>query len=212
MLDDLKKLATDGFTVTVDGIDHTIRAALATLSGDNLSAHMIGGFTMSFNSGRVCRYCMATHGDIKHLFTEDNFVLRTSEVHRCHLARIQQVPDDKATYGVYSPSPFDELHYFDVTTALPPDVMHDLLEGVIPLVIKLVISKAHTEKHITSQEINEELQKIHIGQKDKENKPAQLSERLQNVGITRSASQKWCLFRLLPFLMAHRMPLKMVRL
>lgn len=75
------------------------------------------------------------------------------------------------------------MHYFDVTGALPPDIMHDLLEGVIPLVMKLVIGKAYTEKHITIQEINEELQKIHIGQNDKENKPVQLSERLHKVGI-----------------------------
>ncbi|CAI5657830.1 unnamed protein product [Oreochromis niloticus] len=36
--------------------------------------------------------------------------------------------------------------------------------------------------------------------------PVQLSERLQSVGIVGSASQKWCLFRLLPFLMADRVP------
>ncbi len=206
LLNDLKKLATDGFTVTVDETEHTFRAALATLSGDNLSAHMIGGFTMSFNSGRICRYCMASYGDIKHIFEEDRFVLRTSEVHQCHLARIQQIPDDKVTYGVNGPLPFEELQYFDVTTALPPDIMHDLLEGVIPLVMKLVIGKAHTEKHITIREINEELQKLCIGQNDKANKPVQLSERLQHVGFTGSASQKWCLFRLLPFVMARRVP------
>lgn len=108
--------------------------------------------------------------------------------------------------GVYSSSPLDKLHYFDVTKALPPDIMHDLLEGVIPLVMKLVICKAQTEKHITIKEINEELQKICIGQTDKANKPVLLSERLQKVGVTGTASQKWCLFRLLPFLMAHHVP------
>ncbi|XP_035989246.1 uncharacterized protein LOC110368027 isoform X1 [Fundulus heteroclitus] len=203
---DLEKLATIGFTLKMNDTEHTVSAALATVSGDNLSSHMMGGFTMSFNSGRICRYCMATYDDIKHLFQEDSFVLRTSEVHQCHLARIQQKPDDKATYGVNSSSPFDTLRYFDVTKSLPPDIMHDLLEGVIPLVMKLVICKAQTEKHITIKEINEELQKICIGQNDKANKPVLLPERLQKVGVTGSASQKWCLFRLLPFLMAHHIP------
>lgn len=46
-----------------------------------------------------------------------------------------------------------------------------MLEGVIPLVMKLVICKAQTKKHITIKEINEELQKISIGQNDKANKP-----------------------------------------
>lgn len=206
LLDDLEKLSTDGFTFTIDKTEHTIHAALATLSCDNLSAHMIGGFSMSFNTGRICRYCMASYEDMKQSFEEESFVLRTSEVHQYHLARIQEFPDDKTIYGVNSSCPFDRLSYFSVTQALPPDVMHDLLEGVVPLVMKLVICKAHTEKHITIREINEELQKMPIGQNDKTNKPVQLSERLQSVGIVGSASQKWCLFRLLPFLMADRVP------
>ena len=77
--------------------------------------------------------------------------------------------------------------------------MHDLLEGVIPLVLKLVISRAHAEKHITIKEINEELQKICIGQNDKANKPVELSERLHTVGINGSASQKRCLFQAAAF-------------
>jgi len=45
MLDDLKKLERDGITIIVDGIEQTIHAARATLSADNLSAHMLAGFT-----------------------------------------------------------------------------------------------------------------------------------------------------------------------
>lgn len=103
---------------------------------------------------------------MKEMFNETNFVLRTAEVHQRHLNRIQQFPDDKVTYGVNSPSSFEELPYFRVITSLPPDIMHDLLEGVIPLVMKSVISKAHTEKHITIREVNEELQNLCIGQND----------------------------------------------
>lgn len=36
-----KMFTTDGFTVTVDRIDHAIRAAVATISGDNLSYYHI---------------------------------------------------------------------------------------------------------------------------------------------------------------------------
>ena len=44
-----------------------------------------------------------------------------------------------------------------------------------------------------------------IGLNDKANKPVLLSERLL-VGIVGTATQKWCLFRLLPFVMGHRFP------
>ena len=85
--------------------------------------------------------------------------------------------------------------------------MHDMLEGVLPLTMKHVIREAHRQKHITITELNEELQKICIGQNDKANKPVLLSERLlQTSGIVGTATQKWCLFRLLPFIMGHRIP------
>lgn len=54
MLDNLIKLERHGITITVDGIEQTIHAALATFSADNLSAHMLGGFTELFNSHRIC--------------------------------------------------------------------------------------------------------------------------------------------------------------
>lgn len=69
--------------------------------------------------------------------------------------------------GVTRDCPFDKLDYFDVTTLLPLDVMHDFLEGVVPLVLRLVLSKAHREKAITIQEFNEELRKLTFGQNDK---------------------------------------------
>lgn len=56
IIDDLKSLSRDGFTVSFDGIEQNVKAALATVSCDNLSAHMIGGFLTSFSSGR--RACL----------------------------------------------------------------------------------------------------------------------------------------------------------
>ncbi len=188
MLDDLKKLERDGITIIINGIEQPLHAAVATFSADNLSAHMLGGFTMSFNSHRVCRFCMATYTEMKEKFNEDDFVLRSPEAHRYHLKSCTENPEHKVTYGVTGASPLSELNYFDVTKALPHDIMHDLLEGVIPLVLKLVVCQAHKEKHITIQEINEELQHLAIGQNDKKNRPVQLSERLmQSSGISGSA-------------------------
>lgn len=207
MIEDLQQLSTEGVIINVCGTEHKVYAALATFSGDNLSAHMIGGFRMCFQSGRICRYCMATHSEIKHKFQEDGFVLRTAEIHDYHLQCVQQNKENSALYGVRCTSPFNALGYFDVTKSLPPDVMHDMLEGVLPLTMKHVICQAHRQKHITIAELNEELQKFCIGQNDKANKPVLLSERLlKTSGIVGTATQKWCLFRLLPFLMGHRIP------
>lgn len=42
----------------------------------------------------------------------------------------------------------------------------------------LLTSKAHHEKHVTIQELNEELRKMSIGQNDRTNKPVPFSESL----------------------------------
>ena len=56
LLDDLKKLSSEGLTIIVNGMEKHVFGAVAAILGDNLSSHMIGGFTMSFGAGRICRY------------------------------------------------------------------------------------------------------------------------------------------------------------
>lgn len=206
IIDDLRSLSCDGFTITCDGIEQNIKAALATISCDNLSAHMIGGFSSSFSSGRVCRFCMASYSDVKKHFCEEDFVLRTREGHAYHLESVIDDRERVALYGVQSRCPLSDLDYFDVTKTFPPDVMHDVLEGVVPLVMKLVIREAKKQKHITIPEFNDELKHLRFGKNDIENRPVPITAKSLRKCIVGSASQKWCLFRLLPILMAHRVP------
>ena len=86
-----------------------IIAGLATISGDNLSSHTVVGFQKHFNSGRICRFCMASHENIGIHCSEIDFNIRTQEVHDYHL---RAVSEDENTilkfmvfFGtVYSPS------------------------------------------------------------------------------------------------------------
>ena len=135
-------LKNEGFTITKDGKPYTIKAILCTVSSDNLSAHSIGGFSGSFSSGRIYRHCMALYSDIKIKFKESDYVLRNFKTHIDQVNAItcnQSLPI--STYGVNSASPFLDLQYFDVTTCLPPDPMHDILEGIIPIILKILIVK-----------------------------------------------------------------------
>lgn len=89
---------------------------------------------------------MATHSEINNKFQEDGFVLRMTEVLEYPFQCVQQNKEDSALYGVQCPSSFNALGYFDVTKSLPPDVMHDMLEGVFPLTMKHVICEAHRQR------------------------------------------------------------------
>lgn len=97
-----------------------------------------------------------------------------------------------ALYGVYGNCTFDALHSFDVK-CLPWDVMHDLLEWVLPLVMKSVICKARHQKHT-----------MWIQRQAKKFNHQEEWQTKQNV--VRSSCQKWCLCRLSPFLMADCVP------
>ena len=59
LLKDLKKLETEGVTISVDGIQYHRHGTVVAICGDNLSSHAIGRFSTCFSSGRICRFCMA---------------------------------------------------------------------------------------------------------------------------------------------------------
>ncbi|KAL2086106.1 hypothetical protein ACEWY4_017165 [Coilia grayii] len=148
---------------------------------------------------------MASYSDVNKHFCEEDFVLRTTEGHAYHLESVTD--HERATlYGVQARCPLNELDYFDVTQGFPPDVMHDILEGVMPLVVKLVLREAREEKHITLHEFNDKLKHMCFGKNDTQNRPVPITENHLRKSIVGSASQKWCLFRVLPMLMAHQIP------
>lgn len=53
-------LQSEGIQVNIDRAFKTFFGSLATVSVDNLASHDIGGFWGCFNSGRICRFCMAS--------------------------------------------------------------------------------------------------------------------------------------------------------
>lgn len=110
MIDDLKQLSTEGLIISACGMEYKVYSTLATFSADSLSAHMISGFRMCFNSGRICCYCMATHLEINHKFQEDSFVLRTTEIHEYHLQCVQHKKENAALYGVHGTSSCTRLY------------------------------------------------------------------------------------------------------
>lgn len=80
-------------------------------------------------------------------FIESQFRLRSSAEHSFHsglLEREDLHPSDRqhysTTFGVNRRALLDSLQFFDVTSgALIPDIMHDVLEGVLPLELKLML-------------------------------------------------------------------------
>lgn len=64
LISDLKKLQRDGIQLLWKGKELCVRGTLVTVSADNLSAHALAGFSSSFSSGRICRYCLCHYKDL----------------------------------------------------------------------------------------------------------------------------------------------------
>ncbi|XP_064479212.1 uncharacterized protein LOC135392429 [Ornithodoros turicata] len=207
LIADLNSLQSNGLDVVLNGSTVYMKACVVGFSGDNLSLNRLGGFSCSFTAGRVCRHCLASSTNLQSLTDESKCTLRTAEAHNSHVAAVQLSPDNARLYGVKEPSCLLALNGFDVTCQLLPDLMHDVLEGGINTVLKSVLntllsSRVLQREHFTVAE------KFQYKRHDMKNKPFPLA--LTNAGkmqnIRGTASQKLCLFRLLPQLFGDNIP------
>ena len=191
LIEDLKVLCNDGILINVDGQNVRFFGGITTVSADNLSAHALAGLKKVFNSGRIGHFCMVSYDEIGVKLSEFDTMARSEEMHLYHLQALNWgIP--ATTYGVEKYSPLTNLPYFKVTETFPPDIMHDFMEGVIPLTLKLIIrSLGHA---VTLMQINVELASFKFGQNDIKNKPVFWPSSLASANISGSASEKLCFF------------------
>ena len=198
---DLLVLERDGLRVTLpDGYSRVFQGSVATISADNLGSHEVGGFRRCFSSGPICRFCLCSYADLSSKMHESAFTLRNSVTHQYHVKSVAENPALTSVYGVRCQSPFHGLDAFDVTKCLPPDLMHDVLEGVLPILLRAVVDNLVESKILTKAEFSDLLRCFHFGKNDNRNKPTSW---LKETGSGLTASQAWCLFRILPFVIGN---------
>uniref|UniRef100_A0A224YW03 Enspm-3 dr n=1 Tax=Rhipicephalus zambeziensis TaxID=60191 RepID=A0A224YW03_9ACAR len=208
VVSDIATLETTGFSVRINSATINVRAILVAFSGDNLSMNRLGGFTCCFNRGRPCRFCTAPYATFGAVSHEMDVQIRNRHLHETHIqgAKVNQ-PLSTALYGVKGESPLLSIGYFDVTLQLPPDLMHDVLEGSIPHVLKHVLQGLVSSNVIGYSDLDC-ITSFSFGAHDRKNKP-QAVEKHFLTGKTPykgTASQKWCLFRFLSLMLGDDVP------
>lgn len=96
---------------------------ISTLSAHNLAAHEIGGYQVLFSSGYFCRRRHILFNNRNLSFLSSSTAWRTSIIER--------------------------LERFHPTTSLPPDCVHDFLEGCSPLVLMALLKDASSSRLMT---------------------------------------------------------------
>ena len=137
------------------------------------------------------------------MFDDDNQELRCKSNYEQHV-----MLSDPPLTGIKEDSCLNSLNYFHVTENICVDVMHDILEGISLIEVKLMLKHfIFEEKLFTLEQFNDRLRSFDYGFANEKNKPTViLNLRTAQNPIKQTASQMWCLILFLPFLIGDFIP------
>lgn len=168
IVDDIKKLE-DGYDMIINGEPETVYGTLSVLTADNLSSHGVGGLKKSFSDKvfRLCRFCLGVKKEIQTCLCDSDFIPRTIESHSRHVdaLKTEEAQYFGMVYGLNNDSILNSLKYSHVIEALAPDAMHDLLEGVLPRTMCLMLHTMITvDRYFTINTLNHAFNNFKFGQ------------------------------------------------
>ena len=149
---------------------------------------------------------MATRSEAQNreVSTRD-FEPRTIENHNKHVQEVRLDPALSPHYGVKGGCPLTEnLEHFHCVTGYPPDILHDLLEGIVPTELCLCISDFIAKKYFTLDFLNQTIKSFAYSFTDKTDQPQQIAKNFTSKGtIGGNGHENWTLLRLLQIGRAH---------
>ena len=184
-----------------------LRGALLAVIADTPASNFLGGYKGGVGGARrKCRDCMADFDDMQTKFEEDDFMLRSKELHEYHLQQLEENEGLRThfskEYGVNKKSILLEAPYFDVTKQLPQDVMHVILEGGLQRTFYFVLIHFLESGIFSLEDLNAFIVNFNYGYSELKDKPVVISQEdlqdpAKNLGQT--AAQIWLLSRVFPF-------------
>jgi len=204
-LNDLKTLEEVG--VYIQAFGDCLKGTVYSVVADNLAAHGLAGFNESFRSTYFCRFCLATQTEMqKSDAVTGSFEMRTKELHDT-LVR-EQTNDSDSDHGVKQSCVLSEhLSYFHPITGFPPDILHDLFEGVVPVELAHCLKGLIGKKYFTLEELNKAIQCFPYQHSDKVDHPHAVPQNFASRGtIGGNWHENHTLLRLLPVLIGSKVP------
>ena len=197
IVEELKQLEA-GQLFNIHGKLVKVFGTLTAVVADNLASHEVGGFKTGFATGnRKCRWCLAMDIDIQSKCRENEFIARTKDDHdeQCGELNLPELSNHYSwLYGINNISIFNTLLHFHVIGGLAPDIMHDVLEGALPLTLSKLILHCIEEKYFNLKQLNHLILNFNYGYSEIKDKPARITmKQLKDETIRGSATQKWLL-------------------
>jgi len=147
---EMEILSTVGFAGQFPLIgERTVYSSLCQVAGDNLALNSLMGYVESFSGDYYCTLCYATRDSVQTGFVEEKSEMRTKREYNddvvCVTDREQTA---RHVRGVKRDCELNNIAGYHVTENYCIDVMHTLLEGVVPLEIGCVLYSLLTEKRL----------------------------------------------------------------
>ncbi|CAN7985430.1 unnamed protein product [Ixodes hexagonus] len=197
LIQDILHLESTGIVVHGE----VLKGSVLFMAGDNLSCHRIGGFKANFSHGRICRYCLALRHEIPTKHAESDFVRRTPEGHMHHLRMKANGAHTLSLYGVKEACHLTFTGFLP-TEHLPPDVMHDIHEGVLPFVLKHLLASLIASGMFSLSDLNAAVSEFSYAACDRKNRPEVISMDYirGKANIKGNASQIFCFLGIWPYM------------
>lgn len=207
LVQDLETLEKHG--VYIEQLGDCVKGSVLFVSSDNLGAHSFAGLQESFTVEHPCRFCLAKRSEIQETEVRSGaFELRTKQVHDRHVTEVLHDANLVKQYGVKGGCVLSErLEHFHTIGGFPPDLMHDLMEGVIPIEMSLCINDLVSRKLISLESLNQAIKQFPYKFSDKVDQPQIIPGTFASKGtIGGNAHENWALIRLLPLMVGFDIP------
>ncbi|KAL2101492.1 hypothetical protein ACEWY4_003253 [Coilia grayii] len=205
LIRDLQYLETTG--VFVKRVGSCIKGTVLFVSADNLGAHSLAGYQESFSVDKFCRFCLASLKDIQQYDVRSGaFTLRTPELFD-EAVNVLNTTDASCIDGLKRDCPLRRLAHFHPVKGFPPDFLHDVLEGIVPVELCICLSDLIAKKYFTLNELNDRIASFPFQFSDKTNRPQKIQTNFsKKKTIGGNGHENWALLRFLPLLIGHHVP------
>lgn len=178
-----------------------IAGTIVNVTFDNLGGNSSFGFVESFMAHYFCRICTLTKDETKRMIREDTTKLRSRESYDEIVKQIVpgQNLDYKETLGLKRLCYLNNLKYFHIMDNFNLDIMHDLMEGAVPLLLKLFFEHGINHQVFTEKKLGNAFLYFDYGLLNKSCIPSAINLTRRNLG--QNASQIRCILLNMPFVL-----------
>lgn len=207
LLKDLSVLEREGVFVACAG--KNIKGTVYCVAADNLGAHSLGGLVENFTGPYVCRFCLGPQSEYSQKEVRfGEFPPRTEETHNLHLKTVEEDPTLTHFHGVKKACPLTkQLSHFSFVRGYPPDLLHDLFEGIVPSELAHCLNTFIKKKYFTLSELNDLIKQFPFKFTDDLDRPQSIPVSFASrCSIGGNAHENWALIRSLPLIIGSRIP------